>query len=223
MKGVERIFLDLDGPLLDGKERHYRCYQSILESFGLKPVGFDDYWESKRALVSRKELLLASGAQSIYEEYLVAWLNLIETPAMLALDKVQDGAIECLRAWKSQGAELLLVTMRKDKVALERQLESTGLRQFLDAVLVCDHEEGGEGKAHAVCNYFETEFITDKSLWIGDTEADWVAAKTLGCPVVLLSNGLRNDTYLRSLESAIVMPSIASLRNTFLKEANAHR
>ena len=216
MTKVDRVFLDLDGPLLDGKTRHYRCYQSILESFGLKPVDIDDYWESKRALVSRKELLFASGAQGIYEEYLAAWLNLIETPAMLALDKVQDGAIECLRAWKSQGAELLLVTMRKDKVALERQLESTGLRQFLDAVLVCDHAEGGEGKAHAVCNYFQTEFITDKSLWIGDTEADWVAAKTLGCPVVLLSNGLRNDAYLRSLESAIVMPSIASLRNTFV-------
>lgn len=216
MKRVRRILLDLDGPLLDGKQRHYRCYQTILESFGLKPVDIDEYWEAKRSLVSRKELLLASGAQGIYEEYLAAWLHLIERPALLALDKVQDGAIECLTAWRSQEVELLLVTMRKDKAALERQLEATELRQFLDAVLVCDHAEGGEGKANAVRNYFQTEFSPDETLWVGDTEADWAAAKTLGCSVVLLSNGLRNDAYLRTLKAAIVMPSIASLRNTFV-------
>ena len=50
------------------------------------------------------------------------------------------------------------------------------------------------------------------SLWIGDTEADWEAARSLGCPVVLVANGLRTKDYLMSLEGAVVRPSIASLR-----------
>lgn len=220
MSHIKQIFLDLDGPLLESKERHYHCYRSILERFGFKPIGIDEYWEKKRALVNRWDLLNMSGAEVIYDDYLAAWLTMIESPDMLALDKVQEGAVECLCSWKEQGIELTLVTMRKNKQALEVQLSSTGLRQHLDNVLVCDHEEGGVGKADAVRNLFQSKVNKGDALWIGDTEADWEAAKSLGCDVVLLSNGLRNEAYLRSLQGAVVKQSIASLKNSVLGRLN---
>lgn len=213
MHEIKKIFLDLDGPLLDGKERHYQCYRNILESSGFKPIGIEEYWGKKRALLNRRDLLNISGAEEIYDDFLAAWLSMIETPDMLALDKVQEGAIDCMRIWREQGVELVLVTMRKNMRALEEQLLSTGLRQFLDAVLVSSHAEGGEGKANRVRDTYSTKQFVKNALWIGDTEADWSAAQSLGCDVVLVSNGLRNEEYLKSLGSSKVIPSIKSLKN----------
>lgn len=213
MKVVKQIFLDLDGPLLDGKQRHYQCYRRVLESFGFKPIGLDEYWEGKRALVNRWDLLNMSGAGDIYDGFLEVWLSMIEAAEMLALDRVQQDAIECLRCWKKQGIELSLVTMRKNKSALEEQLISTGLRNFLDTVLVCDHADGGVGKAEAALKLFRGDLRKEDAVWIGDTEADWEAAKSIGCDIVLLSNGLRDEAYLRTLPGAIVKPSIGSLKN----------
>ena len=220
MRYIRQIFLDLDGPLLDGKERHYQCYRSILEKFGFKAIGIDEYWEKKRALVNRRDLLNMSDAEEVYDDFFAAWLTMIESADMLALDKVQQEAVEHLRSWKEQGINLTLVTMRKNKWALEEQLKSTGLRQYLDTVLACDHAEGGVGKADAVRDFFQGQLNMGDALWIGDTEADWEAAKSLGCSVVLLSNGLRNQAYLQSLQGALVKPSIASLNDTVLESFN---
>lgn len=213
MIGVKQIFLDLDGPLLDGKERHYRCYKVILERYGYKPIAIDEYWEKKRDLLSRRDLLDLSGAGNIYDVFLADWLSMIEAPEMLALDKVQDGAIECLRNWKMRGIVLTLVTLRKNKPGLDVQLGVTGLKPYLDAVFACDHAEGGEGKAAAVrCMYSDGGLIRN-AVWVGDTEADWTAAKLLGCAVILVSNGLRSESYLKSLEGASVKPSIRELKD----------
>lgn len=220
MKITKQIFLDLDGPLLDGKERHYRCYRRILESFGFEPIGLEEYWEGKRALVNRRDLLNMSNAGRIYDDFLGAWLALIESAEMLDLDSVQYGAVECLQTWKNQGIEITLVTMRKNKNALEAQLVSRGLRRLLNAVLVCDHSDGGIGKANAALKSFHGNLRKEDAVWIGDTEVDWEAAKSLECDVVLLSNGLRNEPYLRTFQGATVKPSIAALKDSFRGRSN---
>lgn len=211
MRGIKQIYLDLDGPLLDGKERHYFCYQSILGEFGFEPLGIDEYWEQKRARGNRMELLKMSGAEEIYDEFLAVWLRLIESPEALALDRVQQGAVDCLRSWKGQGIELILVTMRKNKPGLKEQLWELNLYSFLHTVLVCNHVDGGTGKANAVRNMYPATSFKKDALWIGDTEADWEAAQSLGCDIVLVANGLRTETYLKTLKSALVLPSISSI------------
>ncbi|MFA7172431.1 MAG: HAD hydrolase-like protein [Kiritimatiellia bacterium] len=222
MKNIKQLFMDLDGPLLDGKERHYHCYRSILEKLQLEPIGMNEYWEKKRALLNRRDLLRLSGAEQHYNDFLVSWMAMIESPEALALDRVQEGALDCLDGWQAQGIELTLVTMRSNRTALEQQLSRLKLRPLLDAVLVCAHTGGGKGKAETVRSMYPTRAFKKQALWIGDTEADWEAAKDLGCDVVLLSNGLRNTECLASLGSGLVMPSIASLKGKVLEELDVH-
>jgi phosphoglycolate phosphatase len=221
MSNFKKIFLDLDGPLLDGKKKHYYCYRVILEKFNFTPIGIDEYWEKKRALVNRRDLLNISCAGEIYESFLAEWMEMIESPEALDLDEMQEGAVDCLLGWKSQGAELILVTMRKNKQALNEQLNLMGLRQYLDTIIVCDHDEGGKGKANAVKKKYSIKQLDRHLLWIGDTEADWEAANSLGCAIILLSNGLRNEAYLNSLNGAVVAPSISSLRKIVSGRFNA--
>lgn len=208
MNDIRQIFLDLDGPLLDGKERHYFCYQTILKRFGFEPVAIDEYWASKRNLASLGNILDMSGAGAIHDDFVAAWRQIIESPEALALDRVQEGAIDRLRHWKDKGVRQTLVTMRKNRCALEEQLALTGLRPLLDAVLVCDHVNGGRGKADAARCALQDNVKMNNTIWIGDTEIDWEAAQLLGCGIILVENGLRCREYLCNLNNSMLVPSI---------------
>ena len=156
MGSLQHILLDLDGPLLDGKRRHYHCYRTILLTHGYVPIDIDRYWEMKRAKGSRTQLLQISDAEGLYDDFLASWVSMIESPNALALDRIQEGALDCMKQWREDGLTLTLVTMRKNRRALEEQLRATGLQVFLNTVLVCDHESCGAGKADAVREHFQT-------------------------------------------------------------------
>jgi len=215
MAKIKRIFIDLDGPLLCGKERHYFCYRTILERFGFEPIGVEQYWEMKRARVIRGDLLRISGADGIYDQFVSSWLVLIESPEALLLDKPQAGAFNCLLEWKQRGIEIALVTLRNNHQALLLQLERLGFHSLLDVVLVSKHSLGALGKADVVQKFCSNQKCDESDLWIGDTEVDWEAASILGCKIILLANGLRSRGYLKSLRGAIVKPSIEALKGHF--------
>jgi phosphoglycolate phosphatase-like HAD superfamily hydrolase len=215
MQQIQQVFLDLDGPLLDGKQRHYHCYSNILKKYGFQPIGLDEYWEKKKLLLNRRELLRLSNAEAIYDEYLNDWISIIESKESLLLDKVQEGALECLQTWKRLGVNLVLVTLRKNKEAVEEQLRLQGLAEYLDTVLVCDHVSGGLGKANAVRECQDVEIMPDKSVWIGDTEVDWEAARSLGMDIILVGNGLRSKTLLDQMPESTVVESIQEAMKYF--------
>jgi phosphoglycolate phosphatase-like HAD superfamily hydrolase len=192
------IILDLDGPLLDGRDRHYACYKEILQGHGHTPLDPARYWAMKRDRADRRAQLAATGAETIYGAFLDAWLERIESPAMLALDRVQPGAPETLRRWKTSGYRLVLATLRAHPDWLRSQLAATGLDRLLDDVVVSRHDDGGEGKARKVREAVP-DLVPGNALWVGDTEADVSAARALGCPVWAVTCGLRTEEFLRSL------------------------
>jgi phosphoglycolate phosphatase-like HAD superfamily hydrolase len=192
------IVLDLDGPILDGKLRHYFCYRKILAGFGCEPIDIERYWKLKRAAVNRNEILKLSWAEGKYQEFLERWETEIERDEALDLDKVQTGAREKLLSWKDENVSLMLATMRKNETALINQLERLELRELFDEIIVCRHAEGSEGKASSVKNRI-SEKETEILLWVGDTEADVKAARILGCRVWAISSGLRNSDFLTAL------------------------
>jgi phosphoglycolate phosphatase-like HAD superfamily hydrolase len=213
MNGIKNLFIDLDGPLLNGKQRHYFCYKSILLNKGFIPLNINDYWNLKRSKISLRILLEMSNAQEIYNDFIKDWLVSIESPSALTLDRVQYGAFKCLRIWKELSLNINLVTLRKNFSNLDKQLICTGLKPYLNSIIICNHEEGAVGKANKVYNHFSSNDLADNSLWIGDTEIDFNAANLLGCKCILLTNGLRTKSYLKSLNAPILVPSINKLKD----------
>jgi phosphoglycolate phosphatase-like HAD superfamily hydrolase len=207
---VRTVILDLDGPLLDGRDRHYACYRAILEAAGYVPVAAARYWEMKRQRADRRAQLAASGAKAMYEGFLRAWLDRIEAPELLALDRVQPGALEVLSRWKDRGILLVLATLRRHPDRLRDQLAATGLDRLLDVVVASRHDEGASGKARGV-RQAVPGLDPGRALWIGDTEVDLAAARALGCPVWLLTCGLRTGPYLASLAPEFLGPDLTQV------------
>ena len=203
------VVLDLDGPLLDGKGRHYACYRDILAEHGFAPLSCDDYWRMKREGVDVCRQLAASGAETITDLFRRAWLERIELPEYLALDVVQPGAVARLTEWRGEGRTLALATMRRSAKALSEQLRRLELLPILDLVVRCDPSEG-IGKAAAVSGALGADFSVPL-VWIGDTEADISAARALGCPVWALSCGLRTAEYLRALNPDYVSDGLCDV------------
>jgi phosphoglycolate phosphatase len=196
---IKTILLDLDGPLLDGRLRHYQCYSDIISEHGYKPLPLKEYWIMKRSKKSRREQLASSDAEEIYDLFLDEWLKRIESPEYLNLDRVQSGALNQIRFWNQEGIRIVVVTMRSSRSQLMSQLKSTGVLPYLDAVVDSRHANGGRGKALALLREIP-DIDPRTSLWIGDTEIDFEAARHISCPICLLSCGLRTKNHLASLE-----------------------
>lgn len=194
---VTTLILDLDGPLLDGKQRHYRCYRDILEENDFKPISVEQYWDMKRNRVNRRDLLALSDAASFYDEFLEAWIDRIETRKYLQLDLLQNHVIELLSEWKTEKRRLILATMRKSPLNLTWQLEQLKIDRFFDDVVVVSGGREAENKASEVKPRLRGN--PADVIWIGDTEIDIVAARKLGMKVCALTCGLRTREFLSTL------------------------
>ena len=111
MDNIETIFIDLDGPILDGKYKHYKCYADIINKYGGKPIDIESYWNMKRSKIKRTILLEMSNFQSDYSTFYEEWLENIEKVQYLELDVIKPFAKETLNQWKKVVNNIILVTI----------------------------------------------------------------------------------------------------------------
>ena len=189
---ISIIFTDLDGPILDGKMRHYQCYTDILKIYGGKPVHIDKYWEMKRHKIKRDILLKESNFQGLYNEFLSNWITLIEQDSYLALDILKPDVHKTLLNWQKIAERIIIVTMRHNKETLINQLKSLYIYDVVDDVITCSPLESAS-------KYDAVKHLHFKSaVFIGDTEEDMSAAQKLKIPSIGVLNGLRDRKYLHS-------------------------
>ena len=96
-KMFDYIFLDLDGPILEGKFRHYACYKDIIKKYGGNALEIDYYWELKRNKITRDIVLEKSNFQESYEIFFKEWMKNIENEKYLNLDSLKPEVVETLK------------------------------------------------------------------------------------------------------------------------------
>lgn len=208
---INTIFLDLDGPLLDGRFRHYSCYSGILNEGGFLPVDFNSYWDGKRSRLDRRTLLKKSDAIDFYDEFLHEWLQRIELPVMLALDQLQPDVLSILSDWKDSEIEVVIATMRNHVSNTFNQLTSLGIMPLVSQVLVTGSYKGFAGKVEAARRVL-SDNIPRTALWVGDTEVDIHAARSLNIPVCALTCGLRTQELLAAEKPDYLLNDLRDVR-----------
>ena len=184
------IFLDLDGPILEGKNRHYRCYKDILTKFGGSALDADLYWDLKRSKVTRDVVLKKSCFQASYGQFYNSWMQNIEDPEYLKLDTLKPRVKETLERWKHLTNKLILITMRQNRKYLIAQLQDFKVHFLFDEIIDCPPQRKNT-KYVALKN---KKF--DRAIMIGDTEEDTKTAKMLNIKSIGITDGLRKKEYL---------------------------
>lgn len=184
------IFLDLDGPILEGKNRHYQCYKDIIERHGGNVLDADTYWDMKTSKITRDVLLNKSNFQASYSEFFEEWMKNIEDEKYLTLDSLKPQVFETLDRWTKLTSNMVLVTMRQNREFLIQQLKNLKVHDFFDEIIDCPPQRKNT-KYEALKNKnFE------KAIFIGDTEEDTNTAKMLNIKSIGITNGLRKRNFL---------------------------
>jgi len=210
------ICIDLDGPILDVSERYYRVYSDTLNLIGIAPLNKESYWRLKRSRVSELEILARSGTadNDLIKEDLDARAKRIESAEYLLFDHLWPGTHETLRVLRSQTA-LVLVTMRKSKELLDRQLDGLKVLDAFDCILVAGAaaaaDDHGQQKAEMVRNCYRNE---DFAGWfVGDTELDIQSGRLLGLRTAAITFGIRNVDHLRAISPDVLLNSPADFQS----------
>ena len=183
-------FTDLDGPILDGKYKHYNCYKDIILKGRGTPMPIDKYWDSKRNKISRKEILKISRYEDSYENFLSQWTSNIESTEYLIYDTLKPGIVEALNELKEITQKIILITRRHNRDNLIRQLNRMSIFNCFNEIINCPFE-------NSITKYdLLKHFKYKNAIFIGDTEDDMESAKMLGIKSIAITNGLRDKRYL---------------------------
>ncbi len=192
------LFFDLDGPILDVSEKYYQAYADSLKILGCSFLEKDKYWQMKRATIPDYEILKRTSGEIYLDDYKVMRNSLIERESYLAFDRIWM-ELRDVYDILFQEFTAVLVTLRTHEDKLHGQLDGLGISRWFDKVIVGDNRCAEKWKskvdailASRVLNCEKTE----DCLFVGDTETDILAGKSLGMKTAGVTFGIRNRDIL---------------------------
>lgn len=195
------IIFDLDGTLIDSKERLYQLFQRLVP---VSTLTFDQYWRFKHNRLSN-ELILSTqfgyGDDDI-RRFVQAWMGLIESTEFLSMDSNFDGLKEALVRLSVQ-ARLHVCTARQSRESAVTQLESLGLLNYFESLMVTEQK-------------YSKDFIIGRDVshlaredWlIGDTGSDIKVAQSLGINSCAVLSGFMSRDVLVGYKPTRIIDSV---------------
>ncbi len=193
------LVFDLDGTLLDVSSRHHHVYSTVCNALDGQPLEQPEYWHLRRQRVGWPEILARSGVpperSATFETDFQAQLEL---PSSLGFDALFPEAIPLLTK-ASASHRCVLVALRASPIALRAQLAVLGITPYFQAIECASAD--GEPAFHVKAGLIRRAVHADgPGVVIGDTEADVMAATSLGYQSIAVCSGTRDRDILAQQE-----------------------
>lgn len=199
-----KIFFDLDGTLLDSRQRLFTLFCNLT---GQNALNFDQYWDLKRAKIDHQTILTENLKYSNTQisKFASDWLNLIEDSNYLAMDIpfiFTKSVLEKLVG----GNQLYVVTARQKKSGVEQQLDNLDLLGYFQDLLVTEQKKNKAQLIFDACGN-----LSANDLVVGDTGMDILTAKEMGCRSLAVLSGFRNREVLASYKPDFLEDNIQAI------------
>lgn len=197
------IFFDLDGTLIDSRDRLYKLFQYLVVE---SQLSFDNYWDFKRNKINHTAILTNHFNYSalLIKEFERDWMANIEMSEWLGLDKPFDGVSDFLKQLSKQH-DLYVVTARQFEGTAFQQIESFGWQGIFKKVFVTQQKK----EKHELIN---SAITIDKNDWfVGDTGKDIQTGKQLGIRTAAVLSGFLNENMLVQYDPDVIVDSVINL------------
>ena len=210
---LQAAIVDLDGTLIDTVGDFDVALGQAFADLGLPPVsrGFIGRTVGKGSEHLIRQALAEVGAQASWYE--AAWTSFQQHYLSIngQHSAVYAGAVEGLQALRSRGLRLVCLTNKPGAFA-RPLLVSKGLAGYFE------HVFGGDAFAHKkphpqplleACRVLGS--APARTLMVGDSSNDAIAARAAGCPVVLVSYGYNHGEPVAAAAADAVIERIDEL------------
>jgi phosphoglycolate phosphatase len=199
------IFFDLDGTLIDSKERMYHLFCFLIPDNNLT---YEEYWALKKNKIDHKKIILQNlnYPELFYDEFNQKWMNLIEDEYWLKLDKPFFNVFNILKKL-SNNYDLYLVTARQSKEIVVKQLNNLGMKEYFKNILVTHQKEEKFDLILKNVNVTSYDFI------IGDTGKDIEAGKRINIRTIAVTTGFQSKDTLITYNPDYIIDNINQLEN----------
>jgi len=191
------LYFDLDGTLLNVNNRIYNAHQIAAQLTGLLKVPFREYIYAKKNKLHENSLFNLSKTDKDFLKYNRIRRGSIEKSDFLVLDTLRPRILKSLLLLKNKGYLLNLITARKCKKNLNKQLDSLKIKKLFSSVIVSEKKSDSH-----ICKLKPGIFFTD-------TDEDFKFGFTHGMYVVGIAGGMRNKSILKSANPDILCDSIS--------------
>ena len=183
-----KIFFDLDGTLIDSKQRLFELFQHLVPE---SELNFNQYWDLKKSKKSHSEILSSyySYSEDFIVEFTRKWMLLIEAPVWLKYDVPFEGVSAFLNEVKVD-YDLYLITARQNKNKAIVQVDSFGWECIFEEILVTEQKYEKAELIASSCSTLPDDWL------IGDTGKDILAGKELGIRTGAVTSGFMNEKTL---------------------------
>jgi phosphoglycolate phosphatase-like HAD superfamily hydrolase len=184
---------DLDGTLLDVKERYFRIFYSFISLNGIEYNYFiENYLNDRNIYKSDSEILkvvfgLNSSRIIRFKEFK---LNQIEDIHSLVFDVVKPSVFELLQLLKKQGYRIELLTARRVFNNLLSQLENLNLLQYFDNVMMWPKNLFEKNDYIKLLDNGKNEILV-----FGDSMDDYLAIKNTSSTFFLVADTILDQSF----------------------------
>jgi phosphoglycolate phosphatase len=200
---IMNIFFDLDGTLIDSRERLYFLFQHLVKESDLS---FDEYWKYKRSKISHRDILLkifrySDHQISVFEE---KWMLCIEEKEWLVFDKPFEGVLDYLNSIRKKHV-LFLITARQSKVKTIEQLDRLGFLDVFERVFITGQKLE---KYDLIANVIN---LSKEDWFVGDTGKDIQTGKKLGMRTAAVLSGFLSKESLLEYYPDLIATDVMKL------------
>lgn len=185
-----KIIFDLDGTLLDSRQRHIEVLKDCLDEIIKKSYPIQDFVVFKAKGYSTYNYLnMKLGlSDSTSHEISARWAERIENINYLEFDKLYKDSMQALEFLYKNNQTLYLLTARKNKIALFEQIGWLKIKNYFE-IIKCVSPYNAKNEKKSFLEGISAE------LMVGDTEVDIEASTQAQIPCYILNRGFRNKDF----------------------------
>jgi|APSaa5957512535_1039671.scaffolds.fasta_scaffold34092_2 phosphoglycolate phosphatase-like HAD superfamily hydrolase len=211
MDKKNHYIFDYDGTLVDTLEGYYDIHKELCSTYNIKPLSLDAYFNLRRSGSGEVSILKENFSLLVKDERIASdFAYLAEMERFQRKYKVKKGVVELLESINNIGAKISLCTFRRSQNLLIRDLKQKNIINFFSDIVSRGMPEF-RSETNKVRMLESIIVDYEKTIFIGDTEGDFYSANKAGISSLILSDGLRNHNFLKSIGVVSIKDSCLDL------------